>query len=81
MFCIATLVVNAESYPAQCRVTTTLNVRRGPGTDYSKLGILNKNDCVVVNAVIQNGSTKWGSIIPEPALGTLTPIVSPILKR
>lgn len=62
MFCITTMVVNAESYPAKCRITTTLNIRRGPGTDYSKLGILNKNDLVVVNAVTLNGSSKWGTI-------------------
>ena len=32
------IVANAESYPAHCRVTTTLNVRSGPGTSYSKIG-------------------------------------------
>lgn len=57
-----TAVVYAESYPAQCRVTTTLNVRRGPGINYSKVGKLYKNDYVVVNSITQSGSRKWGTI-------------------
>lgn len=57
-----TVTVQAESYPAQCRVTTTLNVRQGPGTEYYKIGKLYRNDYITVNSVTQNGSTKWGCI-------------------
>lgn len=57
-----TVTVQAESYPAQCRVTTTLNVRQGPGTEYYKIGKLYRNDYIAVNSVTQNGSTKWGCI-------------------
>lgn len=56
------LVVNAESYPAHCRVTTTLNVRSGPGTGYSKIGKLYKNNQITVNSVTTNGSRQWGTI-------------------
>ena len=38
LFTFTTVAVQAESYPAQCRVTTTLNVRQGPGTGYYKIG-------------------------------------------
>ena len=52
----------AESYPAHCRVTTTLNVRSGPGTGYSKIGMLYRNNMIVVNSVTTNGSRQWGAI-------------------
>jgi len=52
----------AQSYPAQCRVTTTLNVRQGPGAGYFKIGQLYRNDYIIVNSVTQNGSMKWGAI-------------------
>lgn len=58
----STVSVAAENYPARCRVMTTLNVRRGPGTSYSKIGKLYKNDYVVVISVTQNGTRNWGSI-------------------
>ena len=59
---ISVLTVSAESYPAHCRVTTTLNVRSGPGTNYGKIGKLYKNNYIVVNSVTTNGSRQWGMI-------------------
>lgn len=59
---ISALTIGAESYPARCRVTTTLNVRSGPGTSYTKIGKLSPNNYIVVNSVTTNGSTQWGSI-------------------
>ena len=56
------IVANAESYPAHCRVTTTLNVRSGPGTSYSKIGKLHRNNQIIVNSVTKNGSRQWGTI-------------------
>lgn len=35
LFSAISIVARAETYPARCRVTTTLNVRSGPGTGYS----------------------------------------------
>ena len=58
----ATIVCKAESYPAYCRVTTTLNVRSGPGKGYAKIGKLHKNEEIVINSVTQNSSTQWGEI-------------------
>lgn len=52
----------AESYPAQCRVKTALNVRSGPGKYNNMVGQLNKNDYVVVNTVTKSGSMEWGAI-------------------
>ena len=52
----------AYDYPAKCRVTTTLNVRQGPGTDYYKIGKLYENDYVVVESVTWNDSREWGVV-------------------
>lgn len=57
-----TLTVQAETYPANCRVTTTLNVRSGPSTDYSKIGKLYKGNTIVVNSITTNRSRQWGKI-------------------
>ena len=54
--------VSAEVYPAKCRVTTTLNVRQGPGTGYYKMGTLYRNDYVVVESVTWSNSMQWGVI-------------------
>lgn len=54
--------VFAEEYPANYRVTTTLNIRSGPGKSYYKLGQFNEGDIIVVKSVTQNGSTAWGCI-------------------
>ena len=59
---LTAVVVFANSYPAQCKVKTTLNVRRGPGINYSKVGKLYRNEYVVVNSITQSGSRKWGAI-------------------
>lgn len=58
----ATLAVQADRYPANCRVTTTLNVRSGPGTGYSKVGKLYRGNTIVVNSVTFNSSRQWGEI-------------------
>ncbi len=54
--------VYAYDYPAKFRVTTTLNVRQGPGTGYYKIGKLYRGDYVVVESVTRNGSREWGMI-------------------
>ena len=59
---LAVIATEAETYPAQCRVTTTLNVRQGPGSNYYKIGKLYRNDYITVNSVTQYGSMKWGTI-------------------
>lgn len=59
---ITTATVKAESYPANCRVTTTLNVRSGPGTNHTKIGKLYSGNYVVVNSVTTYGSRQWGTI-------------------
>lgn len=51
-----------ESYPAECKVLTTLNVRVGESTDYASIGMLYQGDEVVVNSVIYDGSRYWGAI-------------------
>ena len=56
------LQTTAETYPAYCRVNTTLNVRRGPSTGYSRIGRLYRNDNIIVNSITQNGSRQWGAI-------------------
>lgn len=58
----AVIGTKAETYPAECKVKTTLNVRSGPGANYSKVGQLHINDRVVVNSITHNGSTRWGTI-------------------
>lgn len=52
----------AETYPAIYRVTTTLNVRRGPGTNYYTIGKLYRNNCVTVRSVTYNQSRQWAEI-------------------
>ena len=55
--------VCAEDYPAQYRVTaSTLNIRRGPGTSFSKMGILVEGDYVIVKGAIYNQGRTWGEI-------------------
>lgn len=60
-FCIAT-VVFAETYPARCRVTTTLNVRSGPGTNYSKIGKVYPKSDITVQSVTYSQGREWGVI-------------------
>lgn len=52
-----------RQYPAQCRVTTDLNVRSGPGRKYGKIGLLKKNDVITVKSTANatNGD-EWGVI-------------------
>ena len=60
--CMAFGVVAETLFPARCRVTTTLNVRQGPGTGYSKIGKLYKNDYIVVESIVRGNSRDWGVI-------------------
>lgn len=57
-----TTVSNAETYPVRCRVTNTLNVRSGPGTNYSKIGKLYPNSYIIVNSTTYRHSRQWGEI-------------------
>lgn len=52
----------ADTYPATYRVTTTLNVRRGPGTNYRKIGMLYRNNYVTVRSATYNQSRQWAEI-------------------
>lgn len=61
LFCSA-ICVAAETYPARCRVTTTLNIRESPSTTSPILGKLRKNQHVTVDSVTQNASREWGAI-------------------
>lgn len=58
------LTVVAETYPAQYRVNTTLNVREGAGTWYGKVGRLHRG-C----------SARWSSRILPPASRSIYNIV------
>ena len=63
LFLCMTLSSVAETvYPARCKVTTTLNVRQGPGAGHSKIGKLHKNDFIIVESVTQTESENWGLI-------------------
>lgn len=62
VFCGMTTVCNADTYPAHCRVTNTLNVRSGPGTNYSKIGKLYPNSYIIVNSTTYRQSRQWGEI-------------------
>ena len=55
--------VCAEDFPAQYKVTAnTLNIRRGPGISYSKMGILVPGDYVNVKGTTYNNGQTWGEI-------------------
>lgn len=58
--CLQTILAN--EYPADCRVRTTLNVRSGPGTSYSKIGKFYKGDLIEVKYVTQSGTMSWGCV-------------------
>ena len=62
IFCYMTTVSYAETYPVRCRVTNTLNVRSGPGTNYSKIGKLYPNSYIIVNSTTYRHSRQWGEI-------------------
>lgn len=60
----------AETYPAQCRVNTTLNVREGAGTWYGKVGRLHKGDLIEVKSVSYGSTHSWGYVeFPSGAKG------------
>ena len=43
-------------------VTASVNLRSGPGTNYTKVGTLSKNDTVVIYELTMVGTTVWGKI-------------------
>ena len=52
----------ADDYPAQCRVTTNLNVRSCASKSCQKIGLLHKDEYVTVNSTTGYGSDQWGMI-------------------
>lgn len=58
--CIQVIVAN--DYPAHCRVTTTLNIRSGPGKSYYKIGKFYNGDVIEVKSVTEEGYTMWGCV-------------------
>lgn len=50
------------SYTATVQVSTTLNVRSGPGTSTSVVGSLRSGDRVTVTAETENGGMTWAKI-------------------
>lgn len=53
----------AVEYPAEYRVTTNLNIRKGPGTGYAKAGTLKANERITIYSVVQGSSMDWGEPI------------------
>lgn len=58
----ATALAADGDYPALCRITTNLNVRSGPGTGYSKLGLVRQGETVTVNSTTYSSGRTWGAI-------------------
>lgn len=52
----------AVDYPAEYRVTTNLNIRKGPGTGYAKAGTLKANERITIYSVVQGSSMDWGEV-------------------
>lgn len=50
--------IQETSYSATGTATSNLNVRKGPGTEYEKIGSLKKNDKVEIVAMAANGWRK-----------------------
>lgn len=50
---------------AIANVTSTLNIRKGPGTSYSKVGLLAKDSACIVESVDENGWAKIKSGVVE----------------
>ena len=51
-----------DDFPASCRVTTNLNVRANPSKKAAKLGLLQKNDTIIVDSVTGTETDRWGVI-------------------
>lgn len=49
----------AQEFPANCRTTTVLKVRSGPGLEYPQVGRLEEGDVVIVTEVVSSGSMNW----------------------
>lgn len=52
----------AVDYPAEFRVTTNLNIRKGPGTGYAKAGMLKKNERITIYDVTRRSNMNWGEV-------------------
>lgn len=53
---------NTGTSPCKGTVTTQLNVRSGPGTNYDSVASLNKGDSVDILERIKIGNTTWGCL-------------------
>ena len=53
----------AVDYPAEYRVTTNLNIRKGPGTGYAKAGTLKANEPITIGVATDGApSATWFKI-------------------
>lgn len=53
----------AVEYPAEYRVTTNLNIRKGPGTGYAKAGTLKANERITIGVATDGApSATWFKI-------------------
>ena len=68
MTCIS-MSVMAETYPANCRARTNLNVRVAPSIHYSKRGLYLRNDHFIVNSITPNEGMNWGEVIYDGEIG------------
>ena len=59
---VATSCVIAAEFPAQCRVTTNLNVRSYPSTARSIMGVLPAGEYITVKYVTGTSPDLWGAI-------------------
>lgn len=54
--------VMAVDYPAEYKVTANLNIRKGPGTNYTKVGALKQNKHITIYGVTKGANMDWGEI-------------------
>lgn len=62
VFFATTSVLATEVFPAQCRVTTNLNVRANPTKRAAKIGLLQKDDYITVEYTTGSSYDLWGAI-------------------
>ena len=48
--------VMAVDYPAEYKVTANLNIRKGPGTNYTKVGSLKQNKHITIYGVTKGAN-------------------------
>lgn len=52
----------AVEYPAEYRVTTNLNIRKRPGTEFAKMGTLKANERITIYSVVKSNNMNWGEV-------------------